>query len=426
MELAFSVAWGPISQVAVPLLDVKTAVQLAVGAYGWWKARERSITLVDMVHAIGGQLAPPTTFNAAQYQFVRRKTEVRGIAWYNGRLEAVPLPRASTGNWGDLGLICLRAVTTALLTLYNIDATAAVLSRIIPKRLINYDVEDTTFVDDGPFRACVRQFVESVAAEEETNTLRTDLWRRLDATMDEMLSDPTRRFKFNADDVREVEVPIVIGLVDWALTSPNKRLSPSYLTRSLTAWSLAVLLSYLGFEVRAFTKAIHSRELYDQAISNKTALPHSSVCLVTYNAGKTDLLAPTPGFDTRIKHLSTYRIVPIKAIPVVIFRHVCYRYKCSTTELTRLCEIWDRSFENASALFGPVQVTEFGDIRLPIILEDNELQTSSQSADGLDHQALFHLMSRQLKEFMPHIEWEMSTFEIQCEKYATCKDHEGM
>lgn len=43
MELAFNAAWGPLSQIAVPLFDVKSAVQLAVGAYGWWKARERSM-----------------------------------------------------------------------------------------------------------------------------------------------------------------------------------------------------------------------------------------------------------------------------------------------------------------------------------------------------------------------------------------------
>lgn len=50
-----------------------------------------------------------------------------------------------------------------------------VLTRIIPRRLINYDVEDTTLVPDDPFVACVRQFVDSVATEEEVNTLRTDL-----------------------------------------------------------------------------------------------------------------------------------------------------------------------------------------------------------------------------------------------------------
>jgi hypothetical protein len=427
MELSFNVAWGPISQVAIPLLDVKTAVQLAVGAYGWWKARERSITLVDMVRAIGGQLAPCTTFSLSRYQSARRATEVRGIVWYDGRLESVPLPRASTGNWGDLGLICLRAVTAALLALYSVDATTGVLSHIIPKRLINYDVEDTTLEEDGPFRACVRQFVESVAAEEEANTLRTDLWRRLDVAMDEMLSDSTRRFKFKAEDVQEVEVPIVIGLLDWVFTSPNKRRIPNYLTRSLTAWSLAVILSYLGFEIRAFTNVIRSRELYDQHVANRMAVPYAKVYLVTYQGENSDLLAPIPGFDNLHHNLSTHRIVPIKAIPMVIFRHIYYRYACAATELTRLCEIWDRSFARASTLFGPAELTEFGDVRLPVIVPANEPRTSvSQSTHDLDYQPLFDVVSPLLNEYAPLIEWRSSTFKTQCEKHSTCPEHEGI
>lgn len=98
MKLAFNVAWGPISQIGVSLLDVKTAVQLAVGAYEWWKARERSITLLDMIQAVGGQLAPCSVFSLLRYQSVRRTNEVREIVWHDERLETVPLPRASTGN----------------------------------------------------------------------------------------------------------------------------------------------------------------------------------------------------------------------------------------------------------------------------------------------------------------------------------------
>jgi hypothetical protein len=426
MELAFNVAWGPISQIAVPLLDVKTAVQLAAGAYGWWKARERSITLLDLVQAVGGQLAPCSAFNIFRYQTVRRTNEVRGIVWHDGRLEAVPLPRASTGNWGDLGLICLRAVTTALLALYNVDATTAVLTQIIPKRLINYDVEDMTLVPDGPFVACVRQFVDSVAAEEEVNTLRTDLWRRLDITLDEILSDSTRRFNFKVEHVQEVEVPIVIGLLDWVLTSPNKRHLPSYFTRSLTAWSLAVVLSYLGFEIRASTITIRSCELYDQHVSNRTASPQAKVYLVTCQGRETDLLAPIPGSAMPNRNMSTCRIVPIKAIPMVIFRHICYRYECAATELMRLCEIWDRSFECASTLFRPAEVTKFGDIRLPVLFPDGGPHTSPSRLDSeLDYQPLFHVISPQLMEYLPNIEWNASTFERQSEKYFTIKDDQG-
>ena len=98
MELAFNVAWGPISQVALPLLDVKAAVELAMGAYGWWKARERSLSLVEMIQVGGGQLSPSINFNIHRYIAARHNTHVRGIAWFDGRLESLPLPRA-LGEW---------------------------------------------------------------------------------------------------------------------------------------------------------------------------------------------------------------------------------------------------------------------------------------------------------------------------------------
>jgi hypothetical protein len=425
MELAFNVAWGPISQVAVPLLDVKTAVQLAVGAYGWWKARERSVSLVDMVQAVGGQLAPCTAFSHSRYLSARHTSEVRGIAWYDGRLEAFPLPRASTGNWGDLGLICLRAVTTALLALYDVESTTVVLTRIIPARLINYDMEDTSLEADGPFIACIRQFVDGVAAEEECNTLRTELWRRVDATLDDMLSGSIRRFNFRAEDIQEIEIPIVIGLLDWVLTSPNTRRVPSYPTRSLTAWSLAIMLSYLGFEIHASTTVLRSSELYNQHFSNRNLFP-SVVYLVTYHAGNTDPLLPTPGFAATNQGLSPRRIVSIKAIPTVIFRHICYRYECAVTEVARLCEIWDSSFEYASSVVGPVQVNNnLGHIRLPLLCADDDLPTASESGCDSDYGPILHVLAPQLKTYLPRHNWTASTLAKQLETYSSGKDRKG-
>jgi hypothetical protein len=67
MEVAFNVAWGPLSQIAVPLIDIKSTVELAVGAYGWWKARERSMSLIETISANGGRLAPSLSFVLPRY-----------------------------------------------------------------------------------------------------------------------------------------------------------------------------------------------------------------------------------------------------------------------------------------------------------------------------------------------------------------------
>jgi hypothetical protein len=106
---------------------------------------------------------------------VRQHGSVRGIAWHDGRLESFPLPRASTGGVGDVGVACIRALTTALLTLFEIDPNVVILCYVIPRFLVNYDLEGDRIVEDGVFRHSVQQFVRAVATEEQSNTLRPDL-----------------------------------------------------------------------------------------------------------------------------------------------------------------------------------------------------------------------------------------------------------
>jgi hypothetical protein len=68
MEIQFRANWGPITGIALPLLDVRTAVELAVGAYGWWKARERSTSLAKVLSSAGCQLSSCSTFDVLRYR----------------------------------------------------------------------------------------------------------------------------------------------------------------------------------------------------------------------------------------------------------------------------------------------------------------------------------------------------------------------
>jgi hypothetical protein len=100
MALSFNVNWRALAGVSIEIVDVSTAVQLARGAYGWLKAPERTVSLMEII-ATHGHLAPSPNFNKFRYEAARRTTEVRGIAWYDGRLESFPCPGASTANIGD-------------------------------------------------------------------------------------------------------------------------------------------------------------------------------------------------------------------------------------------------------------------------------------------------------------------------------------
>ena len=358
MEVAFNVAWGPLSQIAIPLIDVNAAIQLAVGAYGWWKARERSVSLIELVNGNGGRLSASLSFNISQYLMACQSSEFRGIAWFDGRLESVPVPNASTAKFGDAGMICLRAITTALLTFYNIDSTTAVLAHIIPHCLINYDLERDPVVVDGPFLTTVRQFVSGIAAEEHCNTVRKRIQERVDVEYRKLFSTPIMTGVY-VTDVKEAEIPIIIGLFKWVLAPPSKRDTNLYPTRSLSAWCMTVFLSQLGFDVRHSSVLISTTALYDEHLAPHNHPAPSSVFLVACDGRRTDFLMPTPGAKPT-KSSQSPRIVPIKSIPSVIFRHL--RHESKSIIVERLCEIWDEAFEHASSSISPVQVRNIDNV----------------------------------------------------------------
>lgn len=139
MELGFSVSRaGPLSQISVQLLTLDTAVHLATGAYGWWKARERSASFADLIAIDGGHLVSTSSFSLVQYTYNRRQGLVQGSYVQDGRLQLVGLPKASTAVPDDAGLACLRALTTGLLCIYSVEATVTILTDLIPYGLMQF------------------------------------------------------------------------------------------------------------------------------------------------------------------------------------------------------------------------------------------------------------------------------------------------
>lgn len=353
MEVSFNVAWGPLSQIAVPLIDDNSAIQLAVGAYGWWKAKERSMSLVEMINANGGHLAPSISFNLSHYLSVRQRFQFHGIVWFDGRLESIPLPNASTGKLGDPGLMCLRAVTTALLALYNVDCTTAVLAHLIPHCLINYNLEDNDrVVANGPFLDCVRQFATSVANEEHCDALRKELHRCVDEAYKKLFSKSNGTFLLS--DIHDAEIPFVIGMYKWILMTPSTRAKDCYPTRSFSCWSLATMLAFLGFDICTSLTLVTSVQLYDELISSDChQLFKPTISLVVCDGCDTDFLAPVPESVHATDICYAARIVPIKAIPMVIFGHI--RHQGLPIDMELLCHIWEEAFSHASSSVGSVR-----------------------------------------------------------------------
>lgn len=185
------------------------------------------------------------SFDRARYCAGRQDTEMRGIAYYDGRLQSFSLPRASTAAAGDPAILCLRAVTTSLLAFLEDEAVLGILAYIIPRRLVNYDLGEQKVDLDGPILACIRQYVKAVAVEEDRNTLRKRIHEKADEEPPKLLS--ISKTQWDLENIQDTtDVPIIVGLLDWVLTSSVKRLGNCELTRSLIAWCLALTFSNLG------------------------------------------------------------------------------------------------------------------------------------------------------------------------------------
>lgn len=130
----------------------------------------------------------------ARYLVACRACRFRGIAWLDGRLEAVPLPNASTANLGDAGVTCLRAIVTALLALYDIASTTEVLAYVILCLLIKHDLDGEHHEAAGPFLQSVRQYVKGVADEELCSTMRKQLHNCVDEEYRPLMSE--KKFSF--------------------------------------------------------------------------------------------------------------------------------------------------------------------------------------------------------------------------------------
>lgn len=355
MELGFSVAAGPLSQISVSLFSVELAVQLATGAYGWWKVRDRSQSLSGLVGSKGAQISTTSTFNLLRYVDRRKDSLIRGVSRNpDGVLSCVTLPNASTASSGDAGMVCLRAVVCALLCFYNTPTVLEILVGALPGTLYTSDQQDGNETINGPLLSCLREYIKAAAVEEDSDDLRQRLQDIVDAKLPN-ITGATSKDIFDCDQSLESDAPNFIGALRWILTSVIKREQRVYPTRSLKVWALGVIMAQLGFEVIASTQAISSKEEYKIFVENVGYQPtYQEIFLVTVNDVLTDPL--TIG-GQKVSTTSKPRISTIRSIPRIAFRHLSDSKSCANTEY--LSEVWEFTFKYVLSLVEPPPKIEF-------------------------------------------------------------------
>ncbi|KAL8722210.1 MAG: hypothetical protein Q9225_001255 [Loekoesia sp. 1 TL-2023] len=348
MSIAFTVNAGPLTQIGLELASLPTAYALATGAYGWFKARERSKSLQELLSVSGGQLVSTSSFNLRSYRDIRTDhTSMQGVVVQDRKVQRTSLPKGSTAIPEHPGTACLRALTTGLLVLHKTEAVVEILQDLIPYGLVQLNQEDTHLEIDRALLTSLKQWVSAVALEEDS-----DLFRKF--MLETVAARQSRMTGAQIDDITGMdhtsvnELPLVIGALRWILTPPHSRVTKNYPTRSLKVWTMASIMEIIGFEIEADSVVVQNTSDYKSSllVSNRfREMPR--VFLVVVNGEETD---PTPLLHIpRASDSSRPQITIIRGIPWIMFRHL--RAIRTDVNTQFLADVWTFSFRSAKACF---------------------------------------------------------------------------
>jgi len=347
MSIAVNLKGGPFSQIGLEIASLTTVYQLATGVYGWYKARERSQSLTELLSVSGGELVSTSSFNLSTYRKIRtHHSMVHGVIVQDHKVQRTELPKASTAIPDHPGTACLRALTAGLLCLFALDVTVEVLQDLITFALIQSHQEDTAMEFEAALFASLKHWVSAVMAEEDSDVFRDYMHKEIMLQQSKLTGMPFDEI-MNLEYSAVNDIPYVIGVLRWILTPWHQRVTQQYPTRSLKAWTIALIMESLGFEVRV------GKTVASKGNGRGTDLHTAHRCkeapyvfLAVDNHEDTD---PMP-----IMHIPRARDSPrpeitmIRGIPWIAFRHL---RGSSEIDTQFLADVWKFSYNSAKARF---------------------------------------------------------------------------
>ena len=399
MSVSVGFNTGPLAQVGFSI-PLDKAYQLAVGAYGWFKAGDRSKSLGQLFDVSSVTLAPSRSFNVRNYSSVLSSlNQIRGAFVNDNQLLPTALPRASTALSGDPAMVCLRALVTGLLSLYDTDATTTILVASIPGTLAKCADEEAELEISSPIVAALREYIEAVAVEEDNNLLRQAVFEHVAQRRSALVGAPEADIQA-CEPVHSSDMNLTVGLLKWLLAPPEHRSVSHYPTRSLRTWTVASVLQFIGFDVSVLSHVVSSSTTYERFM-NAAQGPRepASVFLVTWPHGKTD---PMQAYNIKPSGYSGLRprIMLIREIPWSAFRHLSGSDRPVNTQY--LADVWQFAFKNAQESVSPPGFNQFGLVRMN--LSDRATEAASElhrSLLGLYSPGLASFCGKTMERFVP-------------------------
>jgi hypothetical protein len=358
MDLSFNISGaGPLSQISAHIISFDIAVWLASGAVGWWKARERSLSLIEYLSARKTSLVSTSTFNYNMYREARKLGTIQALAVQRGIIQRFGTGVESTAVTENPGIDCLRALTTGLLCFYSVQLTSTILADIVPYALLQSDQEDDNFEFTGPLFASLSDWVKAVAAEEDCNNFRQHLLQSA-STLCRNLTDT--HAAQDSDDSAFDELGLLLGCLRWMVTPQHRRGLLKYPSRSIRVWTTMAIMSKLGFSVEVYLATVQTEEQYDAILNPPYEDDFPDVVLVTSAHGKTDPWCVT--VDTYQQLDLRPQIMPILSIPNAIFGRLQRKY--DLVDAAALIDIWKVCYRHAKLCINAPTLSSGGKVHI--------------------------------------------------------------
>ena len=385
MNVAFKIDAGPLATIGLQIFSLDQAIQLASGAYGWYKAQGRTQSLTQLLSAKGASLVSTSAFDVPTYLECRSQSgQVLGVVVQDGEILSTELPEACTARPRDPSQACLRALTTGLLCFFNANATTLILAELIPYAMLQMNQEGVTIKMEGPLLTSLKQCVEATATEEDSNTIRTDLLEIV-SNHQAPLANISLEDTLYTNAIDMCEAPLILGFLKWMFTPRHKRDSVHYPTRSLRVWSLAPIMNRLGFQISVSARIVRTTEDYAQATNpHKFIAEWPEVILIATNVGITDLCVSDNDFF--LEEESRPQVVPLRGVPFLAFRHL--RGSNRTVNAEFLADVWTYSYKKCREGLEVSWTDPVGHIRL---------------VPGQDHAVHSEHHAALLQIFSPHL-----------------------
>ena len=396
MDVSFNIPRaGPLSQISVHIISLDTAVHLATGAIGWWKARERSQSLTQSLSACKVSLISTSAFDGVSYRERRNIGVVQGLGVQEGGLCKFPNGVESTAVSQNPGIDCLRALTTGLLCFYSVSLTTIILADIIPFGLLQPEQEDELPTFDGPLYASLKDWVTAVAAEEDCNNFRKLLLQQVSLLQSQLTG--IYGLHLHPEDEYD-ELGLLLGCLRWMVTPEHRRDVDKYPTRSLRVWTTAAVMSELAFSISISLNVVNTTEDFARIVENPEDQYHD-VVLIGTSVGNTD---PWMVQERSTASLELRpQVFPILSIPYAAFGRLQKQYRKVNAD--ELIDIWKVSFHYARDGVKPPTLSRGGKVHLNTVSRgDYEvIRESHKSLLGVWSPHLARILRPTMDDYVP-------------------------